>query len=182
MVELKPFTRDDFGRLMEWVNISPAFLMQWAGPLFTFPLDKVQLERYIQPSEGVRPNRHIFKVVGPNDELIMGHVELDNVDFQNRSATLCRVLVAKEFRGQGLCSRIVRRILQFGFDGLELRRIDLRVFGFVEPAIRCYESTGFVKEGYLRDVRRFGEDYWGVHVMSILGDEWKKNQNTPATS
>lgn len=120
---------------MKWVNTSPAFLMQWAGPpLLKFPLDgNMQLECYIQHSEDARLTRYIFKVVDPINDPIVGHIELDNIDAENRSATLCRVLVAEEFRGRSLCPHVVRLMLQFGFVGLGLHWIDLRLI-WLQPA------------------------------------------------
>ena len=41
MIVLRPFDRSDFPRLIGWAT-SPAFLLQWAGPLFTYPLDTEQ--------------------------------------------------------------------------------------------------------------------------------------------
>jgi hypothetical protein len=37
MVELRPFERGEFARLIGWVK-SPEFLLQWAGPAIAFPL------------------------------------------------------------------------------------------------------------------------------------------------
>ena len=37
-VRLEPFSEADFERLIAW-SPTPEFLLQWAGPLFTFPLN-----------------------------------------------------------------------------------------------------------------------------------------------
>jgi RimJ/RimL family protein N-acetyltransferase len=63
-------------------------------------------------------------------------------------------------------------VAQVGFEQLRLHRIDLVVFDFNTSAIACYERAGFVKEGYLREARRFGEEYWSLVQMSILETEW----------
>ena len=63
--------------------------------------------------------------------------------------------------------------LRVGFTELGLRRIDLRVYGFNEPAIHCYEKAGFVKEGLLRKSQKVGDRYWDTIVMAILREEWK---------
>ncbi|MGA8943289.1 MAG: hypothetical protein WB502_11350 [Thermoactinomyces sp.] len=39
MVKLLPFTEQDIERLINWID-SPDLLLQWAGPAFTYPLDK----------------------------------------------------------------------------------------------------------------------------------------------
>ena len=61
MIELQPFGRDDFARLISWA-VTPAFVLQWAGGGFTYPLDEQQLEEYLKPTETTPTTRRIFKV------------------------------------------------------------------------------------------------------------------------
>jgi RimJ/RimL family protein N-acetyltransferase len=172
-IELKSFERCDFARLINWVT-SQEFLMQWAGPIFSYPLDEGQLEKYIQGSEGNHPIRRIFKAVNTGTNGVVGHIELDNIDMKNKSATVARVLVGEpSLRGKGIGTQMVRKILEVGFNQLELHRIDLFVFDFNKVAIRCYAKIGFLKEGYLRDARKIGDRYWSPYQMSILQSEWR---------
>ncbi len=176
-IELKPFEQSDFARLIRWTQ-SPEFLLQWAGPIFTYPLDQDQLEQYIRGTEGTPPRRRIFKGVEVGDQQIVGHVELNEIDAKNRSATLCRVLVgAPSDRRKGIGIQMVKKIVEFGFNTLALHRIDLLVFDFNFPAIQCYEKAGFVKEGHLREARRIKDEYWSSYLMSILEDEWRAQRD-----
>ena len=173
MITLRPFDRSDFARLIGWVA-SPAFLLQWAGPLFTYPLDTAQLERYLAESQQDQPTRMIFTAVEAETGGAVGHIELGKIDSRNRSASLARVLIgdpSRRSKGSGV--EMVLRALEIGFDRLGLHRIDLVVFDFNMGAIACYERAGFVIEGRLREARRFGEDYWTLLQMSILEQEWR---------
>jgi len=91
-IQLRPFDRTDFARLIAW-SPSEEFLMQWAGPHFRFPLDEAQLEAYWQSTQGDAPIRRIFAVVDKETNAPIGHIELNNIDRRNRSATLARVLI-----------------------------------------------------------------------------------------
>ena len=51
-VDLRRFEQNDFTRLIGWIK-TPESLLQWAGPLFHYPLDTFQLEIYIQGTEAV---------------------------------------------------------------------------------------------------------------------------------
>ena len=168
-LSLQPFERADFDRLISWVE-SPEFLMQWAGPIFTFPLDAGQLERYKLLATGDPPTRYIYTALAGVDAV--GHIELSQVDRRNSSATLARVLVAPGRRGQGLGGQMVTQALAIGFDTLGLHRLDLNVFDFNHAAIACYTRAGLAREGVLRDARRVGEAWWSVVVMSMLAAEW----------
>jgi len=174
-IALRPFERDDFARLIGWTK-PPEFLVQWAGPTFSYPLDEAQLEKHLQGSEGDQPRRRIFKAVEANTNEVVGHIDLDHIDLQNKSARICRVLVGEySARGRGIGTQMVSRILEIGFEQLGLHRIELAVFDFNEAAIRCYEKCGFVKEGLLRDARRVGSEYWSLYIMSILESEWGRS-------
>ena len=130
MIALRPFARADFARLIGWIP-SAEFLLQWAGPVFTFPLDTAQLERYLLEGEGDAPSRMIFTAVEADTAAAVGHIELARIDRRNRSATLSRVLIGEAGRrGQGAGLEMVRRVVQVGFEQLRLHRIDLVVFDF----------------------------------------------------
>ena len=173
MLELKPFARDDFERLINWIP-SPELLLQWGGPSFTYPLDKTQLEMYIRESEGHRSKRKIFKSVDTASDSVIGHIELSGIDLQNKSARVCRVLVGDpSYRGKGIGTQMMKQILALGFNQYGLHRVDLVVFDFNTSAIKCYEKLGFVKEGCFRECRKIGDEYWSLYQMSILESEWR---------
>lgn len=173
-IELRQFERQDFARLIEWSK-SPEFLLQYAGSSFSYPLDELQLENYIQGAEGEKPIRKIFKVVNLGNNAVIGHIELNKINLRNSSATVGRVLLGEpELRGKGIGTQMVRKVLQIGFDQLGLHRIDLGVFDFNLAAIACYEKIGFVKEGYLRECAKVGNEYWSLYLMSMLESEWRR--------
>jgi RimJ/RimL family protein N-acetyltransferase len=179
-LHLCPFARGDYERLIASAE-SPDFLYQWAGPLFTFPLDRLQLERYLLTAIGDPPTHRIYTALDETGEPA-GHIELANIDRLNRSANIARVLVFAGRRGQGLGRELLTLALAVGFDEFHLHRISLYVFDFNQAAITAYERAGMVKEGYLRDVRRVGDRYWSVYQMSMLEDDWRArrlNGRTP---
>jgi len=173
MVELEAFGRGDFDRLIGWVG-SAEDLMQWAGPIFRWPLDRAQLERYLAPAEAAEPSRRIYRAVDAGE--VVGHVELNAIERAHRSATLSRVLVRPGLRGRGTGAAMVRRLLAVAFDEMHLHRVDLFVFDFNASAIACYEGLGFWHEGRLRDYRRLGDRYLSSLLMSMLEDEWRAVQ------
>jgi len=172
MITLQPFTKADYAQLIEWVD-SPALLLQWGGPRFTFPLDERQLDEYLSWHS---PGRQVWKAVETTSGRTVGHIELGNIDSQNRMGTIARVMISPDARGKGWGERMVREAVRYGFETLQLHRIELRVFDFNHAAIRCYEKVGFQKEGLLRECRRFGDEYRSLWIMSLLRPEWLKQQ------
>ncbi len=134
-IELNPFLQDDFNRLINWSK-SIECLQQWAGPSFTYPLDEFQLENYLQASFTNPSTRKIFKAIDIGTNQVVGHIDLDKINHRNRCARICRVLVGEPcFRGKGIGTQMVKKILEIGFEHLELHRIELNVYDFNEVAI-----------------------------------------------
>ena len=171
-IELQPFTKSDITRILGWMKTEDD-LMCWSGPYFTYPLDTDQLTAYYESGLKDPPVRKIYKVVDNDADKVIGHIELNTIDFRNRAATVSKVLIADpDYRGKGLCRIITGQLLEIAFDRLALHRVSLHVFDFNTPAIRCYQACGFKIEGHVRDFRRVRSDYWSSYLMSILETEW----------
>ena len=108
---------------------------------------------------------------------VIGHIELAAIDRRNGSARVCRVLVGDPaYRGRGVGTVMMEKIVEIGFCRLGLHRIELAVFDFNTSAIRCYEKVGFVKEGHLRECRKADDGYWSFYIMAILRHEWESSR------
>jgi RimJ/RimL family protein N-acetyltransferase len=68
-------------------------------------------------------------------------------------------------------------MIDYGFNKLNLHRIDLGVHEFNERGRKAYKKLGFVEEGRKRDGHYANGKYHDVILMSILKNEWKKNKN-----
>lgn len=180
MVELQYFESSDFPQLIAWIT-SAAFLLQWSGPWFSYPLDDGQLEQYLSGANTPDAKTLAFRVLDTGSRKIVGHISLGQIDRKNQSARLGKVLVGDPaMRGQGIGQSMVTKVLGIAFDELKLHRVSLGVFDFNQSAIAAYEKVGFTSEGVLRDVSKIGEQYWSSCEMSILADEWERVK--PSTS
>ncbi|SDX03566.1 Protein N-acetyltransferase, RimJ/RimL family [Marininema mesophilum] len=171
MLRLEAISPEDFSTLISWTD-TPEFLLQWAGPPFHYPLTEEQLYAHWQVTKGEQPLRRIFKAVDLTTSEMIGHIELNNIDMENRLARLSRVLINPQIKGRGIGTDMVREVVRMGFKEIGLHRIDLLVFNNNLSAISCYKRVGFRKEGSLRECRRLGERYLTLDCMSILEYEW----------
>ncbi len=100
-IELHPFRKADIDLLISWIP-SPEFLLQWAGPLYSYPLDRGQLERHLEHAAGTPSTHILFKALTTDTGQVVGHGEIAGIDRANRSAYLARVLVGPaDQRGKG---------------------------------------------------------------------------------
>ena len=173
LIQLQKFEKSDIRQLIGWIG-SPAFLLQWAGSAFHYPLTETQLESYIENANRKEADLYIYKVVEQETDKVIGHISLGRIDRKHRSARIGKVLVGeRDVRGKGIGGQMIAEVLKFAFDELKLHRVCLGVFDFNTSAIACYEKAGFVKEGLLRDCRKNGDEYWRMWEMSILEREWR---------
>ena len=179
MLELRKFGRSDFDRLISWVP-DARFLMRWAGPIFTWPLDKAQLGKHLEDAKGKKPKRYAFKAVRISDNKAIGHVEVDFIDYNKSSGVLSRVLIGNpEERGRGYGAKMIKLAVDFGFNKISLGRIHLAVFDFNKPAISCYKKIGFRKYDFKREHNleeepqvKFEDEYWKLIYMKLRKEDY----------
>jgi RimJ/RimL family protein N-acetyltransferase len=168
MLRLETFNKDSYEELISWIG-SEEQLMQFAGPAFTFPLTKEQLEISLSDK-----NRFAFKVVACKTNVVIAHAEIYLTD---QSAYLGRIIIGdKEQRGKGLGQQIVNLLLDFVFSKLAKIKVELNVFDWNVGAIMCYEKAGFVINPNKKNERQIKNEIWTALNMTIDKSRWQKLQ------
>lgn len=134
MIKLEKFTEADFDRLINWID-SAEELVQFAGPIFSYPLSVSQLSSYLDHNDKIP-----LKILDANDKVI-GHCE---INLGNKYPRLSRILIGNaEDRGKGLGVEIVKEMIERIKVKHASEIVDLNVFAWNKAAIRCYEKAGF---------------------------------------
>ena len=100
----------------------------------------------------------------------VGSVYYRDIDNHNRSAEYGIFIGEESARGKGLGTETARLFTDFGFAGLHLHRISLRVLAENTAARRSYEKAGFVQEGIFRDMELLDGQYRDVVFMAKLAE------------
>ena len=108
---------------------------------------------------------------------MIGTCGFTKIDTANNSAEIGYVL-NPDFHRRGFGSEAVRRILKFGFEELNLNRIEARFMQGNEASLALMRSVGMTFEGYMRDLLFVKGSYRTVGVSSILRSEYEKIYNT----
>jgi len=103
----------------------------------------------------------------------LGHVGLYRIDHRVRSAEFAIMIGDRQVQGRGLGKLVTRAVLAYGFEMLNLNRIDLNFLATNVRARHLYEGLGFKHEGTLRQAQFKSGKYVDVEVMSILRDEFQ---------
>ena len=75
--------------------------------------------------------------------------------------------MGEPFAGRGLMSEAVRAVLPFGFDTLNLHRIEAACLPTNEPSLRLLRKSGFSEEGFARGYLKINGD-WQDHVLFAM--------------
>jgi [ribosomal protein S5]-alanine N-acetyltransferase len=112
-----------------------------------------------------------FAVTRKADSLFMGACGI-GLNPEHRRADIGYWL-GKPFWGQGYMSEAARRVIQFGFEELDLNRIYAAYFTRNPASRRVMEKAGMTYEGAHRQMFLKWGEFVDVGVCAILRAEWK---------
>jgi len=113
-----------------------------------------------------------FAIVRRADAAVVGTCTLYRLDAQSRMAEIGYVLRPSEW-GQGYAGEAVTRMLDWGFDHLDLNRVEADIDPRNTPSIRAMERLGFTREGHLRERWIVAGEVCDSLIYGLLAREWK---------
>jgi len=102
---------------------------------------------------------------------IVGTISLKYFDWSIKSAEIGYWL-AEEFQGQGLMTKAVKALLDYGFDQLHLNKIEIWAAKKNMKSRSVPERLGFVQEGMRRDDEIINGKYVTMIIYGMLKSEW----------
>ena len=170
VIKLEPFTKSAYADFISWIN-SEEMLMQVTGPTLSFPLTIEQLDKSLADK-----NRFAFSVIEVETGENIGHCEIYLLE---DSAKLGRIIIGnKNKKGKGYGKQIVNALIQFVFNNLDKKKIELNVFEWNIEAIKCYERVGFKINPDKILERKIKEQTWMALNMILDNEAWNKNNLT----
>ncbi|WP_114792088.1 GNAT family protein [Niabella yanshanensis] len=106
---------------------------------------------------------------------IVGRIGLSYINKANKTANIGYWL-AQKAQGAGLISKAVKALLGFGFEELDLNRIEIKAATTNLRSKAIPEKLGFHFEGILREAEWVNNEPLDLMLYSMLGSEWTKGQ------
>jgi [ribosomal protein S5]-alanine N-acetyltransferase len=113
-----------------------------------------------------------FGIAERDTNRIIGTCGFLDYESRHRRAELGYDL-AYEFWGKGIMTEVVREVIRFGFEVLNLNRIEARIEPPNTASKNLLHKLGFVKEGTLREFEWNEEETLDLDVFSKLKKEHK---------
>ena len=166
LVRLRAF---DNGDLMHFLSYDNDYqVMRGASGAILYPSTVDDEARAMSQSTSYTSGEYQFAVETLKGRQLIGKCGFTKVNWKNRVAELAILIGEKDCRGKGYGADAIRTLCTFGFMEMNLHKIKAVVFDFNEPALRCYEKCGFVREGVLKqEIFREGA-YHDVVSMALF--------------
>lgn len=160
---LKPLEADDLADLAAWRQRPDNFGCFMSHAPITASGQADWYRAYL------RDDTEMLFVLFDSEGKRFGMVGLGDIDHKNQKAEFGRFLIGDpQMRGRGYGKLALEKIIKFGFDELNLRKIYLRVFADNDAAVCLYEKVGFRREGLLKD-DHFSAGRWrDVLLMAVF--------------
>jgi len=111
-------------------------------------------------------------IVRAADEAVVGDCTLFHLDAQCRRAEVGYSLAAPAW-GQGIMQEAVGALLQFGFDAMDLHRVEADIDPRNTASARSLERLGFVREGLLRERWIVEGEVSDSEIYGLLRRDWE---------
>jgi RimJ/RimL family protein N-acetyltransferase len=167
---LSAFRDEDISKFAAWYDDMDFLRNLDAVP--SVPRTKSYFEDWVK-EKGKSHDGYLFAIRATESDEVIGMIELDGILWNQQISWLAIAIGDAQYRGLGLGRDATETVLQFAFDELNLRRIQLTVFAYNEPAIRLYEDLGFQKEGVYREFLHRDGNVYDMYLYGLLRREWR---------
>ncbi|MDD2717602.1 MAG: GNAT family protein [Candidatus Wallbacteria bacterium] len=170
-VYLRPLEPDrDLEKCFYWIYDPEVAQFVLFHPPYSRLYEKEWLEKASRHGE---KGTYTFAIVIKSNDVHIGNCGLHGVNPISRNAELGIMIGDRHYWGKGFGTDAMKILCQWGFEGLNLHKIFLKVYDFNKRGIRCYEKTGFKQEGVLRQQCFLRGAYHDEVVMGLIRDEFQ---------
>lgn len=136
---------------------------------FTTGYDKEGIKSWILFHNNAK-DECLFLIEERSSGKVIGHVGLYNIDHRIRKAEFAIMIADKNSRGKGYGSICTDFMIDFGYNQLNLNRIELSLLSTNTIAYHLYLKKGFIEEGLLKQAQFKNGSYIDVILMAKFKD------------
>lgn len=122
-----------------------------------------------------------WSIIDRESRRMIGTCGFTRIETANNAGEIGYVL-NPDFHGRGYATEAAGAVLKFGFETLELNRIEARFMKGNDASLGVMKRLGMTFEGYHADAIFVKGSYRTVGVCAILKEEFTKNSQIPQNS
>ncbi|MFW9988778.1 MAG: GNAT family N-acetyltransferase, partial [Candidatus Odinarchaeota archaeon] len=156
-IKLGPIKREYIESFLKWFNDPEIiqYLIRYR------PITRMAEENWIENLREDNENIHFSIVIFHEEkpEKLIGNCGLHNINWKDRIAEAGIVIGEKEYHNKGYGTEALNILLEYGFNTVNLNRIELIVYEYNIGAVKSYKKVGFIEEGRKRQFFWFNGKY-----------------------
>lgn len=171
-IELKTFSLDDVNALCQLIDKNRALIGEWL-----IWVDKVKsVEDVEKLIEGYNARRE--KGEGMNFGIwyqtkLIGYISYAYINTESKKANIAYLLDI-DYQGKGIITKSCETLIDYGFNQLNLHRIEISCAEGNSKSRAIPERLGFTKEGVFRESELIrGGKLVDNHFYALLKQDWK---------
>lgn len=114
-------------------------------------------------------SEYLFAIIETGGERHVGNIKLGPINPVHRHADLSYFIGERDVWGKGIATEAIRMAARFGFERLELHRLQAVVSSANIRSARALERAGFLREGMAREKLWTGDGWSDQLLYGILG-------------
>ncbi len=171
-LHFRSFQPDDWRAIYKWSHDAEANLYDEGEPLSEAEAKDI-VESIIESTVSKSRTDYYFMLHRRSDDGLIGSVYIAMRDEIARKAEI-GYRIDRQYWGQGYATEAAQRIVEYGFDRLEVHRIFADVVCENVGSVHVLEKIGMQREGLLREDVYFHQHYWDVCTYAILASDWMR--------
>jgi RimJ/RimL family protein N-acetyltransferase len=171
-VLLRPVRRTDIQYFLKWFN-DPE-VIQYLN--MYLPMTEMAEEKFIEELGTTRSKTtamFVIEAIEGDLSKPIGSTGLDNISARDHNATFGIAIGDKDYWSKGCGTEAARLLVNYGFEQLNLHRINSSAIAFNERSVRMHKSVGFKEEGRRRECIFKNGKLQDEVTFGILREEWR---------
>ena len=167
---LRKFEYTDYEAMLKYWISDEKIQSLYSEPIYTTKeAVKELLDKYIGSYE--REDYYRWAIIEKDSMECIGQIAYFLVVNKNNFAEI-EYFIGSNFQCQGYATEATKAIIDYGFDKMNLHKVQICTKSINKPSKRVIEKCGFVYEGTLRDYFYMDGEYVGRLYYSMLKNEW----------
>lgn len=164
---------DDEAMLKYWIA-DEKIQSLYSEPVYTTKAEVDELlEKYINSYQ--KNDYYRWAIIEKNSGECIGQIAYFLVDSKNNFAEI-EYCIGSDFQCKGYATEATKAVIQYGFDKINLHKVQICTKTINKPSKRVIEKCGFTYEGTLRDYFYMDGEYVGRLYFSMLKSEFESKQ------
>lgn len=169
---LRSFQQDDAAELFKAVDESRMHLRPWLRWVDATTKQE-HIQQFIHRTLHQLHNQEALELGLVHNQHIIGGIGMHDWDHMLKKAQL-GYWVRKEYEGQGIVNRALKRFIDFLFEKPGLNKIEIHFMPSNKRSAAVAERLGFKIEGVIRQSYFFNGKLEDLIITGLLKSEWEK--------